>query len=192
MSPLPRAKSARGFSLIEAMAALAIFSIGLLGVLHMNVLASQQNGLARRQSTASKVARDLVDAFERLPYEHTLLSTESTIAPADPRFARFDEVDGRVKLADALALVGERPLLGAAHASVSADGAGSRPGSQPIYEVAWRVAPVKNADGDTEARRILVMVRFPTTAGGFKQVNVWAVKANPQAMGRGAAAIPEI
>lgn len=187
MSPTPRAHRARGFSLIEAMAALAIFSIGLLGVLHMNVLASQQNGLARRQSTASKVARDLVDAFERLPYGHTLLSTESTIDPADPRFTSFDEPDGRVKLADAVALVGERPLLGAAHASVN-----TRPGTQPIYEVAWRVAPVKAADGGTEARRILVMVRFPTTAGAFKQVNVWAVKFNPQAMGRGAAAIPEI
>lgn len=184
MSPTLRA---RGFSLIEAMAALAILSIGLLGVLHMNVLASQQNGLARRQSTASKVARDLVDSFERLPYEHTLLSGESTIDPADPRFASLDEADGRVRLADALGLVGERPLLGAAHASVSTEG-----GTKPIYEVAWRVAPVKNADGDTEARRILVMVRFPTTAGGFKQVNVWAVKFNPQAMGRGAAAIPEI
>jgi prepilin-type N-terminal cleavage/methylation domain-containing protein len=184
MSPTP---CARGFSLIEAMAALAIFSIGLLGVLHMNVLASQQNGLARRQSTASKVARDLVDAFERLPYGHTLLSNESTIDPADPRFVNFDEADGRVKLADALALVGERPLLGAAHASVS-----TRPGTQPIYEVAWRVAPMKAADGGTEARRILVMVRFPTTAGGFKQINVWAVKFNPQALGRGAAAIPEI
>ncbi|AKJ07739.1 type IV pilus assembly protein PilV [Archangium gephyra] len=189
MSPTPRAHRARGFSLIEAMAALAIFSIGLLGVLHMNVLASQQNGLARRQSTASKVARDLVDAFERLPYGHTLLSNESTIDPADPRFARFEEGDGWVKLEDALALVGERPLLGAAQASVST---GGDTGTASIYEVAWRVAPVKNAEGDTEARRILVMVRFPTTAGAYKQINVWAVKANPQAMGRGAAAIPEI
>ena len=183
MSPSRRAHSARGFSLVEALAALAIFSIGILGVLQMNVLASQQNGLARRQSTASKISRDLVDAFERLPFDHALLSTESTINPADPRFANFDEADGRVKLADAVALVGARPLLGAAHASVSTEGP---------YEVAWRVAPLKAADGTTEARRILVMVRFPTTAGGLKQVNVWAVKFNPQAVGRGAASIPEI
>jgi type IV pilus assembly protein PilV len=165
------------------MAALAVFSIGILGVLQMNVLASQQNGLARRQSTASKIARDLVDSFERVPFHHALLSAESTIDPADPRFTRFDEADGRVKLSDAVALVGGRPLLGAAHASVSAEGQ---------YEVAWRVAPVKGSDGSLEARRILVMVRFPTTAGGTKQVNVWAVKFNPQALGRGGAAIPEI
>ena len=47
-------------------------------------------------------------------------------------------------------------------------------------------------DGITEARRILVMVRFPTTAGTFKQVNVWAVKFNPQSVGRGGVTIPEI
>ncbi|MGZ3461860.1 MAG: hypothetical protein ACXU86_25490, partial [Archangium sp.] len=74
-------------------------------------------------------------------------------------------------------------LLGAAQASVSTEGP---------YEVAWRVAPVTGAEGTTEARRILVMVRFPTTAGGFKQVNVWTVKFNPQALGQGAAAVPEI
>jgi prepilin-type N-terminal cleavage/methylation domain-containing protein len=183
MTSIARAPRVQGFSLIEALAALAIFSIGLLGVLHMNVLASQQNGLARRQSTASKIGRDLVDAFERLPFHHPLLSTVSTLAPVDPRFARFDEADGRVKLSDAVALVAERPLLGAAQASVSAEG---------TYEVAWRVAPVKGSDGSTEAHRILVMVRFPTTAGDLKQVNVWAVKFNPEAVGRGAAAIPEI
>lgn len=183
MSPTPRASRVRGFSLVEAMAALAVFSIGILGVLQMNVLASQQNGLARRQSTASKIARDLVDAFERLPFHHALLSAESTIDPADPRFASFGQADGLVKLSDAVALIGARPLLGAAQASVSSEG---------NYEVAWRVAPVKGSDGTTEARRILVMVRFPTTAGTFKQVNIWAVKFNPQSIGRGGAAIPEI
>jgi type IV pilus assembly protein PilV len=183
MSPTPRAPRVHGFSLVEALAALAVFSIGILGVLQMNVLASQQNGLARRQSTASKLGRDLVDAFERLPFHHALLSAESTIDPADPRFMRFDEADGRVKLSDAVSLVGARPLLGAAHASVSAE---------DHYEVAWRVAPVKASDGTTDARRILVMVRFPTTAGGFKQVNVWAVKFNPASIGRGGAVIPEI
>jgi type IV pilus assembly protein PilV len=183
MTSTPRAARVRGFSLVEAMAALAVFSIGILGVLHMNVLASQQNGLARRQSTASKVARDMVDAFERLPFEHPLLSTESTIDRADPRFTSFEQKDGRVMLLDAVARDEGRPLLGAAHASVSAEG---------VYEVAWRVAPAKGPDGLTEARRILVMVRFPTTAGGFKQVNVWAVKFNPQAVGPDAAAIPEI
>lgn len=183
MSPIAHPRTRRGFSLIEAMAALAVFSIGILGVMQMNVLASQQNGLARRQSTASKIGRDLVDAFERLPFDHPLLSNESTLWTGDPRFSQFDETNGRMLLKDAVALVGQRPLLGAAHASVSAEGS---------YEVAWRVSPVKTADGVTEARRILVMVRFPTIAGGVKQVNVWAVKFNPQAMGLGSAAIPEI
>jgi hypothetical protein len=183
VKPRHRTARARGFSLVEAMAALAVFTIGILGVLQMNVLASQQNGLARRQSTASKMARDLVDAFERVPFDHPVLSTESDLAPADPRFEDFEQTNGRMLLRDAVNLAGARPLLGAAHASVS---------TEEAYEVAWRVAPVQGVDGTKEARRILVMVRFPTTTGNHKQVNVWAVKYNPQAIGRGAAAVPEI
>ncbi len=178
-----RTARVRGFSLVEAMAALVVFTIGILGVLQMNVLASQQNGLARRQATASKMARDLVDAFERLPFEHPVLSTESDLAHTDPRFEDFEQMNGRMLLSDAVTLAGVRPLLGAAHASMS---------TEDVYEVAWRVAPVQGADGTKEARRILVMVRFPSTAGNHKQVNVWAVKYNPQAIGRGTSAVPEI
>lgn len=180
---MSHARKPSGFSLIESLVALAVFSIGILGVMQMNVMASQQNGLARRQSTASKLGRDLVDAFERLPFDHPLLSTESTLSPRESRFLDFDETNGRMTLTDAVALAGQRPLLGAAHASVSAEGS---------YEVAWRVSPMKVEGGLTEARRIVVMVRFPTTAGGFKQVNVWTVKSNPQVMGWGSATIPEI
>ena len=183
MSHKVRVNQPRGFSLLESMVALVIFSIGILGVMQMNVLASHQNGLARRQSTASKMARDLVDSFERLPFEHPALANESGLSPTDPRFTAFDEADGRMKLTDAVQLTGQRPLLGGTHASVSAE---------VSYEVAWRVAPVKSAAGGTEARRVLVMVRFPTSAGNFKQVNVWTVKFNPRALGLGETAIPEI
>jgi type IV pilus assembly protein PilV len=181
----------RGFSLVEALAALAVFSVGLLGVLQMNVLASQQNGLARRQSTASKLARDLVDAFERLPYNHPLLANESTLPPDSPGFLNIDAPEGRVWLENALSVPAGRPLLGAAQAIASIEG---RTDSRPtgIYEVAWRTTPIKDAHGETEARRILVMVRFPTTGGALKQINLWTVKFNPAVMGQGSTAVPEI
>jgi type IV pilus assembly protein PilV len=181
----------RGFSLVEALAALAVFSVGLLGVLHMNVLASQQNGVARRQSTASKLGRDLVDAFERLPYDHPLLANESTLAPNAPAFANIDAPEGRVWLSNALTVSAGRPLLGAAQAIASIEG---RTPTRPtgIYEVAWRTTPVKDSHGETEARRILVMVRFPTTGGTYKQINMWTMKFNPAVMGQGSTAVPEI
>ena len=59
------------------MAALAVFTVGILGVMQMNVLASQQNNLARSQTIASKIARDIADSFERLPFDHPLLNTRA-------------------------------------------------------------------------------------------------------------------
>jgi type IV pilus assembly protein PilV len=182
---------------VEALAALAVFPIGILGVLHMNLLASQQNVLARRQVTASKMARDLVDAFERLPFDHRLLSTVSTLPWDHPDFRRFDEPNGRMLLSEVQPEPGVRPLLGAAQVSQSIEG--RSPGLPAgIYQVAWRVAPLEFEEGNAipEARRILVMVRFAVPGGGFKQVDVWAVKPNPQAIGQSntgvPASIPEI
>src|SRR5688572_1016291 len=66
----PHCKRRRGATLIEAMATLMVFTIGILGLLRMNGLASAQNGFAVRQGTAGLIARDLIDSFERLPYSH--------------------------------------------------------------------------------------------------------------------------
>ena len=80
-SPRP---SPRGTSLIEAMAALVVFSVGILGVMQMNVLASQQNNLARSQTAASRIARDMADAFERLPFDHPLLNVATSLPRPTP------------------------------------------------------------------------------------------------------------
>jgi Tfp pilus assembly protein PilV len=173
----PSRLSPRGTSLIEAMAALVVFSVGILGVMQMNVLASHQNNLARSQTAASKIARDLADAFERLRFDHPLVAQPTTLAPNDPEFANFDNTNGLVRLEQAASLTGgRRPLLGAADAILNTDGNGT------FYQVAWRsqvvANPTSNPPGAMDSRRILIMVRYPTP-GGFRQVNVWAVKYSP-------------
>jgi hypothetical protein len=168
----PSRLSSRGTSLIEAMAALVVFSVGILGVMQMNVLASQQNNLARSQTTASKIARDVADSFERLPFTHPLLSTPCALALNDPEFLNFDNPDGLVKLQDAVAQTAERPMLGAADAMFTSEG------RSDFYQVAWRALRVANPDryNKVDQIRILIMVRFPAPGGGLKQVNAWAVK----------------
>src|SRR5687768_14567313 len=120
----PARLSARGFSLIESMAALLVFTIGILGVMQMNVIASQQNNVARSHTTASKLARDLADAFERLPYNHTIFSqpTDPLLQPSSPAFTDFSNTDGLYTLEDAVALTNVRPLLGAADAIMQSEG----------------------------------------------------------------------
>lgn len=170
--------SPRGTSLIEAMAALVVFSVGILGVMQMNVLASQQNNLARSQTTASKIARDVADSFERLPFDHDLLNTATSVALNDPEFANMDNGDGLVTLPMAVAQATERPLLGAADAIFTSEG------QTNFYQVAWRAVPVSNPErfNQVDQLRILIMVRFPAPGGGMKQVNTWAVKYSVAAM----------
>lgn len=187
--------SARGSTLIEAMAALAVFTIGILGVMQMNVLASRQNNLARGEATAGKIARDLAYAFERLPYAHPIFQPPgSPIASNTAEFTNFENTSGRFLLKDVATLIGAqnaRPLVSAAEAAMTVEG-GSGNGFG-AYEVAWRAAPITNAeDGRQDARVIVIMVRFRSVGDFYRQVNVWTVKYNPEAVIDTGANIQEI
>ena len=167
--------SARGSTLIEAMAALVVFSVGILGVMQMNILASQQNNLARSQTAAGRIARDVADSFERIRFDHPLLNVPCLLPITDPRFSDINETEGLVTLDSAVAVnPALRPLMGAADSIVTSEGQGN------FYRVAWRSTLVRDGLNKPEQLRILVMVSFPTPGGGVRQVNTWAIKARPE------------
>jgi prepilin-type N-terminal cleavage/methylation domain-containing protein len=58
----------RGFSLIEIMIALAIFSIGILGVASMQILSVNYNSHARRTSEATTWGVERMESLMTLPY----------------------------------------------------------------------------------------------------------------------------
>lgn len=187
------ARPSRGATLVEALAALAVFTIGILGVMQMNVLASRQNNLARAETTAAKIARDLAYAFERLPYKHPIFTpADPGLSPTSPDFTDFENPLGRVLLSDVATLASAqdaRPLVSAAEAAVAVEAASG----SGTYEVAWRAAPLVNPeDGRKDARVIVIMVRFRSIADTWRQVNVWTVKYNPDDIIGTGAAIQEI
>jgi prepilin-type N-terminal cleavage/methylation domain-containing protein len=172
--------SPRGVTLIESMIAMLVFTVGILGIMQMNVLASQQNNLARSRTVASRIARDVADALEPLPANHPLLIQPTAMAVDDPQFANMDNPDGRVRLQDAPGLIDPmwRPLIGSADAIYTSEG------ETTFYEVAWRVWRIANPErvirGDldpVDQLRILVMVRYPTINNNKVEVAAWAVKA---------------
>ncbi len=61
-------RHARGLSLVETMVSMAVLAIGVLGVAQMQVMASAQNGIARRTSRAAAIARDFVETAMRWEY----------------------------------------------------------------------------------------------------------------------------
>ena len=65
----------RGFTLIEILVAVAIFSIGILGVGTMQLRSTGGNTNARIGTEASVWAQDRVETLMLLPYTHADLST---------------------------------------------------------------------------------------------------------------------
>ena len=58
----------RGFSLIEIMIALAIFSIGILGVASMQILSVNYNSHARRTTEGTSLGVERMERLMTLPY----------------------------------------------------------------------------------------------------------------------------
>lgn len=88
-----RPGAARGFTLIEVMIALAIFSIGLLAVYSMQISSVRGNAVARDLSDNVSIASARAEALIALPYEDADLVAGAHPASADPT-ANLKEIDG--------------------------------------------------------------------------------------------------
>jgi prepilin-type N-terminal cleavage/methylation domain-containing protein len=62
-----------GFTIIEVLLALAIFSIGILAVGGMQIRSINENAAARIQSEETTVAADWLERLMKLPYDHDML-----------------------------------------------------------------------------------------------------------------------
>lgn len=70
-------KSSAGFTLLEVMVAICIFSIGLLAVGSMQVSGTQGTASARRHTAAVVWASDQIEKIISLPYDHADLADGS-------------------------------------------------------------------------------------------------------------------
>jgi type IV pilus modification protein PilV len=65
--------NSRGFSLIEVLIAIAIFSIGMLAVASMQIRSINLNASAQMQSEATALAVEWLERLKMLPYDHANL-----------------------------------------------------------------------------------------------------------------------
>lgn len=75
-----------GFTFIEVVIAMAIFSIGILGVAAMQTTAAGGNSSARRVTNIANVAADHVERLISLPYNHTCLNNGNHNGPVAPDY----------------------------------------------------------------------------------------------------------
>jgi len=78
------ARRPAGFSLLEVMIALAVLTVGLLGMMHLQIIGIVSNDTGRKHTVATELADELVSGLERLPFGHPLLSPSGSTGPTAP------------------------------------------------------------------------------------------------------------
>lgn len=92
-----RAPPCPGLSLLEVMIAMAILLVGLLGMMHFQIVGITGNNGGRMHTIASELAQEMVAGIERLPYGDTLLDATGSTGPTAPTpFGSVLDGDGEV------------------------------------------------------------------------------------------------
>ena len=71
----------KGFTLIEVLIVLAIFSIGILAVAAMQMTSTKGNASARRITEAVALAENRIERLLELPYDHDDLNPDPALNP---------------------------------------------------------------------------------------------------------------
>ena len=95
--------SLRGFTLIEVLIAMAIFSIGILAVASMQIRSINLNASAQMQSEATTLAVEWLERLKMLPYDHTDLDENN-----NPHQDQFGSYTIRWEVAESLDLPTKR------------------------------------------------------------------------------------
>ena len=121
----------QGFTLIEVLMAMAIFSIGILAVFSMQISAITSNSRARNSTTVLTIAKDRVEELIELPYDHADLagapapgSLHAPTAGADlidnDEDGQIDEAGEGGQISITWTVIEDQPLPGAKSVSVTA------------------------------------------------------------------------
>lgn len=89
MAPKPSLRTDRATTLLEAMVALTILLVGILGTMQLQVVGLSANAGARAQTQATQLARELAAALERLSPEDPLVAAHFEADAAPPLFGRI-------------------------------------------------------------------------------------------------------
>lgn len=160
-----RSVDARGFSLIEVLAATAIFIIALVGVTQLQIVASGANTLTRKRMQAAQVASQVAAAVQYWSF-------------TDARLAPSSIVTGKTAVAAPVVVedIGEKMGTTMDFALGNYDGGKTRdarsvggvadpalPGSSvdSTYRVYWTVkAEDRDSDGVIDVKIVSILVRW--------------------------------
>lgn len=127
-----------GYTLIEVLIAIAIFSIGFLAVGSMQLMAMRTGVNSRSQTTVLSIAKDRAEKLEALPYTHADLAGSAAPgtlhAPAadvdgvdnDENGVIDDEAPGTGHVTVTWTVIDEQPISGAKSIRITVSRTGGR------------------------------------------------------------------
>jgi prepilin-type N-terminal cleavage/methylation domain-containing protein len=141
-----RSSATPGLTLIEVMIALSILLVGLLGMMHMQIIGITSNNGGRMATVGTEVAQELVQGLERLPFGDPLLESTGTSGPSAP------DPFGRL-------VVGSAVATGAHEWSDSTPVPGVRASTEisPQFERRWTVWGFSPSAGALPAVKIIAV-----------------------------------
>lgn len=162
----------RGFTLIEAMVAIVVMAIGILGVMWMQSSAVNANSSAFYRTSATGVSISIMEALKNLPFDDPNLT-----ATGAGNGVLVNDANAHTLTAAILAAI---PMLNNSYQLVGtnlvARGAGASAGRH-AYRVSWAV--VNNVtDGDVSSKTIRLYLSWTSVMGPGTADNLTAVKYN--------------
>ena len=88
-SPLPTDRSQSGFTLIEIMFAMVVFSVGMLALLMCVPVASKKVMSSGSQTRAASIAAEMAEELLATPYNNSALTAGTHNDPANPHDAIY-------------------------------------------------------------------------------------------------------
>lgn len=156
-SPKGVAKGRRrqgGMTLIEVLIAVALLAVGVAGMIAIQVLAMRDEAIAREDNEASRVARDVLEQVQRMPFTQVL--------PTGGAYASADWITN-TGYPDGVVPVQVQTVDG----GVADEG---------LYTVTWRVTDVA---GQTSLRNVDVQVAWTDAADRSQTYVASTLKYNP-------------
>ncbi len=134
-------KGQGGMTLLEVLIAVTLLAVGMAGMIGIQVMAMRDEAIAREDNDASRIARDVLEQVQRLPFASVAATGGAFAVPA------FVDYGGAYA-------PGEVP--------VQVQTAGGAVEDFGLYNVTWRVA---NVVGQASLRTVDVQVAWTDPVG---------------------------
>ncbi|MBF5042810.1 hypothetical protein FGE12_10435 [Aggregicoccus sp. 17bor-14] len=175
-----RLAAQRGTTLVEAMIAMGVVLVGLLGFASLQIITSRANVFNKRMAQATTVAQELAENMRGWPYADSRLSPGTAITSlADTNLTSGWDL-GRAATPSPTPQFSDSVLTAANYRGLALDA--DRDGTAEFTRY-WNVyAANLTGGGQANGKLIQIIVRWKEPGLGFRQVTTMAYKPNPQAV----------